>query len=94
MRSGEWLRDRRVELGYTQAELAGLVGVTARALRQWENNERVPQLSRRRPLAAALGVTLPEVKDLVEGIEAARAAQILSDVRRPGDPPPNGESEP
>ena len=37
---GQWLRKRRIELGYTQAELAAVLGVGKRRLEYWEADEK------------------------------------------------------
>jgi transcriptional regulator with XRE-family HTH domain len=73
------LKERRIRLGYTQADLAQMVGATERTVRNWESGRRVPQLSRRRPLARALELGLDEVADLMAELQANHDALGLHD---------------
>ena len=52
------LRERR---GMTQAELAGKIGVSNKAVSKWETGKGLPDLSLLQPLAEALGVSLIEL---------------------------------
>ena len=55
---GSRLNRLRKDAGLTQAQLGGRIGVTARAVSQWENGRTEPALSLLGKLADALGVTL------------------------------------
>ena len=37
--AGEWVRERRVEMGMTQRDLAGELGVSVNTLARWERGE-------------------------------------------------------
>ena len=51
------LRQRRIELGLTQAELAAKLGVDQAYISDLERGQRNPSLSRLAPLADALDTT-------------------------------------
>jgi len=55
---GNGLRDARERAGLTQAQLAGRVTLTAGAISQFENGERLPSLASALALAAALETTV------------------------------------
>ena len=55
---GSRLNRLRKDAGLTQAQLGGRIGVTAKAVSQWENGRTEPALSLLGKLADALGVTL------------------------------------
>lgn len=60
------VRERRRELGYTQAELAGRVGVGLRFLRELERGKRTLRLDRVEQVLAFFGLKLgvvPQGKD-------------------------------
>ncbi len=55
---GERIKNRRKELGLTQAELGERLQVTDRAVSKWEQNEGNPDMSIIASLADVLGVSL------------------------------------
>ena len=52
------LRERR---GITQSQLAGLLGVSDKAVSKWETGRGYPDITLLEPLASALGATVPEL---------------------------------
>ena len=54
----EIIRGRRMELGLTQEQLAGKLGVSAPAVNKWERAASYPDITLLLPLARALGVDL------------------------------------
>jgi DNA-binding transcriptional regulator YiaG len=64
--TGPQMRTRREALGYTQEQLAPLIGVTASGLHRWETGERKP----RRPAAVAWDRALSKLER--QAIGAAR----------------------
>lgn len=61
----ERLVARRLQLGESQKAIARAVGVERTTYARWEQGERPPAAWNRRPLAAALGVALDELDDLL-----------------------------
>ena len=57
----EVIRQRRDELGLSQAELAAKVGVDARQIRRYEGGETQPTLAVAKAIARALGITIDEL---------------------------------
>jgi len=55
---GDRLAAAREAAGLTQPELATRIGVRARTLRDWENDQSEPRANRLQMLAALLGVSL------------------------------------
>jgi putative transcriptional regulator len=60
-RLGNRLKDRRVELGLTQAELAERVGVSRKTVNTVENGVFVPSTLLALKLAAALGQSVEQL---------------------------------
>ena len=60
-RLGNRLKDRRAELGLTQAELAEKVGVTRKTVNTVENGVFVPSAILAIKLAAALNLTVEQM---------------------------------
>jgi len=60
-RGGNRLKDRRGELGLTQAELAERVGVTRKTVNTVENGVFTPSALLAIKLAGALGVTVEQL---------------------------------
>lgn len=54
---GETIRELRIEKGFTQPQLAKLVGVSNGIISAWENNINEPKATHVKELATALGVT-------------------------------------
>ncbi|MBR3772562.1 MAG: helix-turn-helix transcriptional regulator [Clostridium sp.] len=55
------LRKLRKEQGYTQQQLANLLGVTKSAISMYENREREPELSMIQKIATILNVDMDEL---------------------------------
>lgn len=60
---GNFVREHRVLLGYTQEELAKIVHVSGAVVSKWERGIRFPDYEILEDVAAALGVTLQELYD-------------------------------
>lgn len=82
---GRFIRDRRIELGMTQQQLADKLGITDKAVSKWERAVSYPDITILRELADALAVSVtellagkldeappvpPEVEDVVVGTVA------------------------
>ncbi|TQM02139.1 helix-turn-helix transcriptional regulator [Pseudonocardia kunmingensis] len=61
MEMHEVIRQRRGELGLSQADLAARVGVDRRQIRRYEAGETHPTLPAAKSIASALGITLDEL---------------------------------
>ena len=57
-RFGAFISERRKEHHMTQADLAGKVGVTDKAVSRWERGLGFPDINTMEPLAEALDVSL------------------------------------
>ena len=60
---GKFLADVRKEKGLTQQELAKIVGVTDRAISNWENGRRMPDISLFKVLCEALDISLSLLRE-------------------------------
>jgi putative transcriptional regulator len=60
-RLGNRLKERRTELGLTQADLAGMVGVTRKTVNTVENGVFAPSAMLAIKLAAALNVAVEDL---------------------------------
>lgn len=58
---GRFIRDRRLELGLTQQQLADRLGITDKAVSKWERAVSYPDITILRELAAALEVSVTEL---------------------------------
>ena len=58
---GNYIKCKRKAQGLTQAELAGLLGITNKAVSKWENGKCLPDLSLHEKLCDALHITLNEL---------------------------------
>ena len=58
---GAFISDRRKQQHMTQAELAGKIGVTDKAVSRWERGLGFPDINTMEPLANALGISLLEL---------------------------------
>lgn len=61
MKIGPFIRDRRIELGMTQQQLADKLGITDKAVSKWERAVSYPDITILRELSAALEVTVTEL---------------------------------
>ena len=57
MTIGSTIRQYRKDLGMTQAQLAGKVGVSVQAVSKWETGAGFPDISQIVPLARALEIS-------------------------------------
>lgn len=58
---GEFLYTLRKEKNMTQAELAGILGVTNKAVSKWETGEAMPETGLLLPISRIFGVTVDEL---------------------------------
>lgn len=58
---GRFIAEIRKEKGMTQAELAGIIGVTDKAISRWERGAGFPDINTLEPLAKALNITVIEL---------------------------------
>ena len=63
---GKDLKNARIKSGLTQAELAGAVGISERAVQNYEYGKRVPDAYVVQKLAIALNTTVEELFPLSE----------------------------
>ena len=61
---GKYISEKRKEKKITQEELAERLGVSDRAVSNWENGKNMPDLSLFKPLCKELGIT---INDLMSG---------------------------
>lgn len=61
MKIGQFIRDRRIELGMTQQQLADKLGITDKAVSKWERAVSYPDITILRELSAALKVSVTEL---------------------------------
>lgn len=61
MKIGQFIRDRRMELGMTQQQLADKLAITDKAVSKWERAVCYPDITILRDLAAALDVSVTEL---------------------------------
>lgn len=59
----KYIKEHRTMLGYTQQELAMILGVSSEVVSKWERGIRFPDFEMITPLAEALGVTVQELMD-------------------------------
>ena len=60
---GDYISLKRKEKDYTQKQLADIVGVSPRAVSNWENGNNMPDISLLVPLSRALNVSLTELME-------------------------------
>ena len=58
---GQYIQEKRKDLGYTQQQLAEVLGVTNKAVSKWETGEGLPDISLFPVLAEVLGMTVDEL---------------------------------
>ena len=75
--TGEAIKRLREARRMTQAQLAGKLGVTDKAVSKWETCRGLPDVSLLEPLARALGISVPELLSGEQVINANRSANIL-----------------
>lgn len=68
---GNYISQKRKELGLTQKELAESIGVTDKSISKWERGNGLPDVTRLKPLCDALNVSLNE---LIAGEDISESA--------------------
>ena len=58
---GGFIAIRRKEKGWTQSQLAEVLGITDKAVSKWETGKSLPDYALLTPLSEALGITLSEL---------------------------------
>jgi len=76
--TGSTVKNLREKRGYTQAGLADILGVSAKAVSKWETAKGLPDITLMEPLAKALGVS---VMELMSGFEVVNK-NISSNMQR------------
>ena len=61
MKIGQFIRDRRIELGMTQQQLADRLYVSRQTVSRWESGTRCPDLITAKKLAMELQISLDEL---------------------------------
>ena len=64
IKTGELIKNKRIEKGYTQLELGDLLGVSNKAVSRWENGDSFPDIGVLENLSALLDL---KIQDLVTG---------------------------
>lgn len=59
--TGTTIKNLRTKQGLTQAELAGLIGVTDKTVSKWENGKGYPDISLLEPIARIFGISTLEL---------------------------------
>ena len=76
---GAFISDRRKQQHMTQAELAGKIGVTDKAVSRWERGLGFPDINTMEPLANALGISLLELmRSEVQDADNVQKAETMS----------------
>lgn len=74
VRLGELIRARRLEEGYSQEQLAALLGGTQPSVSAWERGDAIPSLKAMVGLARVLGIRMHEIAKLLDGNNDGEAA--------------------
>src|SRR5579884_3935231 len=80
---GQFLRQWRTELGYSQEQLAQKAGIGLSTLRRWEQGRVQPRLVELDRLLDALSLPLAERLQALSLIDKPRASQRLDQLQRP-----------
>lgn len=75
--TGAVIRSLREKMGMTQAELAGKLCVSDKAVSKWENGRGFPDVSLLEPLGQALHISVPELLCGQAVVNGNRAANML-----------------
>ena len=57
-KTGMLIKEARISKGYTQAELAAIIGVSNKAVSHWENGESYPDVGLLESLSSCLGISI------------------------------------
>ena len=74
---GNFICDRREQLGLTQSQLAGLLGLSAKAVSKWENGRSMPTVKTMRRLASLFGVSVEELLQMREEEKQVELTRIV-----------------
>ncbi len=75
--TGATVKALREKLGMTQAELAGKILVSDKAVSKWETGKGLPDITLLEPLAQALRVSVPELMSGQVMVNGNRASNLL-----------------
>lgn len=75
--TGETIKRLREARGLTQARLAEVLQVSGKTVSKWETGRGLPDISLVEPLAAALGISVPELFSGEQVINRNRSANLL-----------------
>lgn len=83
---GAFIADRRKQQHMTQAELAGQIGVTDKAVSRWERGLGFPDITTMEPLANALGISLLELmRSEVQKTDHGKSPETMGQESLAGD---------
>lgn len=68
---GEYIRNKRIELGLTQEELASRLNVSSMTISKWENGRRYPDFEMIDDISEAFQVSVEEIFENSKGEEAS-----------------------
>ena len=74
---GEAIKALREKCGMTQAELAGNIGVSDKAVSKWETGRGLPDITLVEPIASALGLSVGELFAGEQIVNRNRGANML-----------------
>lgn len=78
-KTGMLIKEARISKGYTQAELAAIIGVSNKAVSHWENGESYPDVGLLESLSSCLVISIEE---LVVGEPADNDEFTMKDFKR------------
>ena len=78
-KTGMLIKEARISKGYTQAELAAILGVTNKAVSHWEKGESYPDVGLLESLSSCLGISIEE---LVVGEPADNDEFSITDTKK------------
>lgn len=84
MKIHEIIRTRRMELGLTQEQLAGRLGVSAPAVNKWERGNSYPDITLLPVLARTLGVDLNTLLSFQEDLTEQEIGEFLNHLHEEG----------
>ncbi|MGN0408468.1 MAG: helix-turn-helix domain-containing protein [Bacteroides sp.] len=77
MKIGQVIRKYRKELGMTQEEMAGKLGVTTPAVNKWENGNSNPDIELLAPIARLLHISLDTLMSFHEELSPSEIDEII-----------------
>lgn len=78
MKMKEMIKEKRLEKGYTQEQLADFLGITAPAVNKWEKGSSYPDITLLCPLARLLGVDLNTLLSFHEDLSEKEVQLFVS----------------